>query len=230
MRSRQQAFIGKEKQEILEKSTIAVVGLGGTGHAAAEYLARAGIKLILVDNDVVERCNLGRQAYGIDDIGRLKVVVMKERLSPFVNVETHAEMLSSYNIDKFLQKAGIILDGTDNFEARFVVNDYCIKKKKPFTYAAAIRAESSFMFWLPGRPCLRCVFSGKAANDSCEKDGILSPVAAFVGTLSAIEAIKYLVGEKPLEGLASFDFFGNKFETVKTRKDGKCMCNGQEEI
>ncbi len=225
MRSRQQAFIGKEKQDILGKSTVAVVGLGGTGHAAAEYLARAGVNLILVDNDVVEKCNLGRQSYRINDIGRLKAVVTEDMLSPFTEVEAHAEMLSSYNIDKILSKTGIVLDGTDNFETRFLINDYCVERGKPFTYAAAIRAEASFMFWLPGRPCLRCVFAGKAANDSCEKDGILSPVAAFIGTISAIEAMKYLIGEEPVEGLMSFDFFRNKFGVIETKKIEGCVCN-----
>ncbi|MBI2580161.1 MAG: HesA/MoeB/ThiF family protein [Candidatus Aenigmarchaeota archaeon] len=227
MRSRQEVFIGREKQEILEKSTVAVVGLGGTGHAAAEYLARAGVSLILADNDVVERCNMGRQSYGADDVGRLKVVVMEERLSPLTSVESHAVMLSDINIDKILSKADIVLDGSDNFGARFLVNDWCVKRGKPFTYTGAIRAEVSFCFWLPGRPCLRCVFSGKTADDSCEKDGILSPVAAFAGTLSAIEALKHLIGEKPVEGLVSFDFFESRFEVLKAKGREGCACSGQ---
>lgn len=225
MFSRQQVFIGKEKQEKLRKSTAAIVGLGGTGHAAAEYMARAGVNLILVDNDVVEKCNLGRQSYKNDDIGTMKALALGKRLREFTSVEMYPEMLSAFNIDKILSKADIVLDGTDNFEARFLINDYCIKHCKPFTYAAAIRAECSFMLWLPRRPCLRCVFGGTQANDSCEKDGILSPVAAFAGTLSAIEAIKYLIDEKPVEGLVNFDFFGNRFGVIKLKRKEGCACN-----
>ncbi|MDI6721757.1 MAG: HesA/MoeB/ThiF family protein [Candidatus Aenigmarchaeota archaeon] len=224
MRSRQQVFIGKEKQSRLFGSTAAIVGLGGTGHAAAEYLARAGVNLILIDNDIVEECNLGRQIYSKSDIGRMKADVMKERLSEFAGVVSYSEMLSSYNIDKILSGAGVVLDGTDDFKTRILINDYCIKKKKPFTYAAAIRAEASFMFWLPGRPCLRCVFEGKQPKDSCETDGILSPVAALIGSYSAIEAIKYLIGEKPVEGLASIDFFRSRFDAIEIRRRDGCAC------
>jgi adenylyltransferase/sulfurtransferase len=225
MHSRQQVFIGKENQEKLRKSIVAIVGLGGTGHAAAEYLARAGAKLIMVDNDVVEKCNLGRQSYKKDDIGKPKAFVLKERLSEFTHAEAYAEMLSIDNIDKILSKADIVLDGTDNFEARLLVNDWCVQRGIPFTYAAAIRAECQFMFWMPERPCLRCIFSGKNSRDSCETDGILSPLAAFAGTLSAIEAIKYLIGENPVEGLVSFDFFRNNFDVADVKKKDGCICS-----
>lgn len=230
MHSRQKTFIGEEKQEKLRKSTAAIVGLGGTGHAAAEYLARSGVNLILVDNDVVEECNLGRQSYYRDDIGKPKASAMKKRLGEFTSVGIHREMLLSNNIDNIVSKADIVLDGTDNFGTRLVINDYCIKRGLPFTYAAAIRAECQFMMWMPGRPCLRCVFSGKNAGDSCEKDGVLSPVPAFIGTLSAAEAVKYLIGENPVEGLVTFDFFGNKMSTIEVKRKGGCICSGQGEI
>lgn len=230
MQSRQEIFIGKEKQEKLHKSTAAIVGLGGTGHAAAQYLARSGVSLIIVDNDVVEKCNLGRQAYSRNDIGKPKAIVLKERLYEFCNIEARQEILSSNNIDTIMSKADIILDGTDNFKTRFVINDYGIKHEIPFTYAAAIRSEAAFMMWLPGRPCLRCVFSGKKVNDSCEKDGVLAPVPAFIGTLSAIEAIKYFIDKKPVEGLMTFDFFKNKFGCLNLKKEKICVCSGQEEI
>lgn len=232
--SRQEAFIGKAGQKKLRKSTIAIVGCGGTGTAAAEYLARAGVNLILIDRDIVDSTNLHRQLFREQDIGRPKAEALKERLeegNSEARIEAVSEDLNSSNIST-LKKVDMILDGTDNMETRFLLNDFCLKNKKPLTYAAAIKSEGLLTLIVPGEtPCLRC-FMSEASPDSCETAGVLGPIAGAIGVLSASEAIKHITGKETLKGrLLHLNVYKNTYELIElSRKKGCQACGGNYEF
>jgi len=229
--SRQETFIGKGNQKRLQKALVVIVGCGGTGSAAGEYLARAGVSLRLIDRDIVDLTNLHRQLFGEQDVGRPKAEALKERLEEAnseVMIEAISEDLNSSNIGRLLSKADIILDGTDNMGTRFLMNDFCLKSRIPFTYAAAIKSEGLLTLIVPGKtPCLRC-FVNSAGNDTCETVGVLGPVAGSIGVLSAAEAIKCLAGKDTLTGsLLHINFYRNLYELIEIKKNKNCpACKG----
>lgn len=233
--ARQEKLLDQKK---LSGSVVAIVGCGGTGSAAAEYLARAGISLRLIDRDVVELTNIQRQLYRESDIGRPKAEALYDHLDAInggINLEAVNEDLNSSNIDRLLKNSSAIVDGTDNMETRFLINDYCLKNRIPFTYGASVKGEGLFTFIIPKKsPCLRCFIPSvsKGTLDTCETAGILGPVAGLIGTISAAEVIKYLAGEKPLVGnVLHINVMNNIYETlgIGFRKDCPA-CKGQYEF
>ena len=224
-------------QEILGKSLVTIVGCGGTGTAAAEYLARAGVNLRLIDRDIVELINLQRQLFGEADLGKPKAEALKERLEAAnseVRIEAINDDLNSTNIDNYLSICDIILDGTDNMDTRFLINDYCSKHKIPFTYAAAIQTEGLFTLFIPKKtPCLRCfVPKSEGKLDTCETAGIVGPTVGAIGVISAMEAIKHLTGEATITGhMLHINFFKNLYEILELHQDKNCKtCNNQYEF
>ncbi|MEM7819283.1 MAG: HesA/MoeB/ThiF family protein [Candidatus Aenigmatarchaeota archaeon] len=232
--SRQIVFLGKEKQNKILKSHIAIIGLGGTGSVAAEYLARSGANLILIDRDIVELNNLQRQLYTQSDIGKPKAIALKEKLENVnneINIFAFCEDLNSTNIDDLLKNSDLIIDCTDNNETRFLINDFCMKNKIPFIYTAAIRSEGIISFIIPDKtPCLRCIIPKPSYYlDTCETVGVLSPVVGIIGLLASIEAIKYITNYKNIisNKILHLDILENKFELIKIKKRKKCItCNG----
>ncbi len=225
--------IGIEGQRKLAQATVAIVGIGALGTVAAELLARAGVgKLLLIDRDIIEESNLQRQVlFTEEDVGRSKAIVAKERLqkiNSLITLEAHPIHLNSRNID-LLNKATLILDGTDNLQTRFLLNDYGHKNKIPWIYAAAIKTKGYVFPILPGGPCLRC-FLGTESGETCDTVGVLNTITTAIASLQATLAIKMILGEEVKAELYSLDIWKLEFKAIVVKQNPHCStCQGRYE-
>ena len=221
-------FIGMENQEKLSKSTVAIVGLGGIGSPAAEMLARSGVNLILIDRDVVEKSNLQRQNYNEDNIGKPKSLALAEKLIKInsdISIRSYFDDFNPFTVD-MLKGADVILDGLDNLESRFILNDYCMKNSIPFAYCSAIRDEGFFAFF-NGSPCLRCVFDKKNTSETCETSGVMNSITNFIATVAVNEIVKYIISGKAAKEMIHVNTTKLSFDIIKTKKGKGCKtCNG----
>ena len=230
--SRQLLFagIGPEGQERLLSSRVAVVGCGATGSAMASLLARAGVgTLRIIDRDYVEPSNLQRQNLFDEHDAREsvpKAIAAATKISTFnsqIVVEPHANDLTPENIGELLAGAELILDGTDNFETRYLINDYAVKHSLPWIYCAAVGSLAASMNILPGETaCLACIFpeSPKGVLETCETAGILNSAVNFAASIASTEALKLLTRAKPAlrKTLLSFDLWRNERAEVTANK------------
>ena len=225
-------------QRRLKEGSVLLVGTGGLGSPAALYLAAAGIGRIgLVDYDVVDESNLQRQiVHDTGWIGKPKLESAKARLNalnPHVAIETHATSLSSDNALEILKGYDVIVDGTDNFETRYLTNDACYLLKKPNVYGSIFRFEGqASVFWPDKGPCYRCLYPEPPPPGlvpSCAEGGVLGILPGVVGTIQATEALKIVLGVgEPLVGrLLLYDALAMSFEELKLRRDPKCPLCGQ---
>jgi sulfur-carrier protein adenylyltransferase/sulfurtransferase len=225
-------------QRRLKEGSVLLVGTGGLGSPAALYLAAAGIGRIgLVDYDVVDESNLQRQiVHDTSWIGKPKLDSAKARLNalnPHVAIETHATSLSSDNALEILKGYDVIVDGTDNFETRYLTNDACYLLKKPNVYGSIFRFEGqASVFWPDKGPCYRCLYPEPPPPGlvpSCAEGGVLGILPGVVGTIQATEALKIVLGVgEPLVGrLLLYDALAMTFEELKLRRDPKCPLCGQ---
>jgi len=225
-------------QRRLKEGSVLLVGTGGLGSPAALYLAAAGIGRIgLVDYDVVDESNLQRQiVHDTSWIGKPKLESATARLNalnPHVVVETHATSLSSDNALEILKGYDVIVDGTDNFETRYLTNDACYLLKKPNVYGSIFRFEGqASVFWPDKGPCYRCLYPEPPPPGlvpSCAEGGVLGILPGVVGTIQATEALKIVLGVgEPLVGrLLLYDALAMSFEELKLRRDPKCPLCGQ---
>jgi adenylyltransferase/sulfurtransferase len=214
--AKQRIFLGPEADAGLRQRRVAIVGLGATGSVQAAWLARAGVgHLTLIDRDLVEASNLQRQLlYGEADLGRPKAEVAARRLAEAnsgVELEAVVTDLTSGNARALLAGFDLICDGTDNFEARFLINDVAILTGTPWIYAGAIGGEG--IIWPlnpPHTPCLRCLIEEPPTGgdvDTCDSAGVLGPAVGIIGSWAALEALKILTGRAPHAELARFDFW-----------------------
>jgi adenylyltransferase/sulfurtransferase len=229
-------------QRRLKEGSVLLVGTGGLGSPAALYLAAAGIGRIgLVDYDVVDESNLQRQVvHDTSWIGKPKLDSAKARLNalnPHVSVETHATSLSSDNALQIMRDYDVIVDGTDNFETRYLTNDACYLLKKPNVYGSIFRFEGqASVFWPDKGPCYRCLYPEPPPPGlvpSCAEGGVLGILPGVVGTIQATEALKILLGVgEPLVGrLLLYDALAMSFEELKLRRDPKCpLCGANPTI
>jgi adenylyltransferase/sulfurtransferase len=230
--------LGGSGQIKLRQAKVLVVGAGGLGSPAALYLAAAGVGTLgLIDSDRVELSNLQRQIlHSTSDLGRAKVDSAKERLTrlnPDVNVITYAIRLDHDNVDELFSEYDFILDGCDNFDTKFLINDVAVGLGKAFSHAGIVRLQGQTMTVLPQRTaCFRCLFKEPpppAEILNCQQSGILGAVAGTIGSIQATEAIKYLVGfEEGLltDRLLTYDARAMKFHQVEINKDPDCKaCN-----
>lgn len=230
--ARQSSFFGVEKQKKLVGSTVVVLGLGSVGSVAAEYLARAGVNLRLIDRDIVEETNLNRQLYEENEIGKPKassLAARLKRINSSISINYFCEDFNSSTAGKLLEDADMVIDGLDNFQSRLILNDICIKNSIPFIHTSAIEDKGVVMLVIPKKsPCLSCVFQNKTSYDTCETAGIMPSVSGMIAMISVNEAVKYLAGiGKTLEGLLSVSLLDNKIEKLKTNKRASCEpCNG----
>jgi molybdopterin/thiamine biosynthesis adenylyltransferase len=195
--------IGVKGQLKLKSSRVLVIGAGGLGSPAALYLAAAGVGTIgLIDNETVDLSNLQRQIlHTVRDIG-LNKVQSGERtlkaLNPDITVIPVKTLVTSENIAGLMADYDFIIDATDNFSAKFLINDACVLQKKPFVHAGVIRFNGQLMTYVPGQgPCYRCLFDSPpdpTAVPTCSQAGIVGAMAGVIGSLEAMEAIKYLAG------------------------------------
>ncbi|MGC2695116.1 MAG: ThiF family adenylyltransferase [Candidatus Angelobacter sp.] len=222
--SRQVLFpgIGAEGQSRLAQGHVAIVGCGATGACVSGLLARAGVgRLVIIDRDYVEPSNLQRQAL-FDEADAAeslpKAVAAARKIAAFNSeVQAQAEVadLTPENIHQLLGQADLILDATDNFETRYLINDFAIKHGKPWIYAAAVAAYAVTMNVLPGETaCLACMFPAppEGTVETCDTAGILNSAVNLIGSIQATEAIKFLVGakDKLRRTLLSFDVWSNE--------------------
>jgi molybdopterin/thiamine biosynthesis adenylyltransferase/rhodanese-related sulfurtransferase len=206
--------VGEAGQLSLLGSRVLVVGVGGLGSPAALYLAAAGVgTLDLVDFDVVDRSNLQRQVLHTEArIGHLKVNSARETLTalnPRVRVNAHATRLDAANVDALVARADVVVDGTDNFSTRYLVNDACVRAGKPNVHGSVFRFEGQVSVFWPGRPgapgpCYRCLFPAAPPPElapSCAEAGVLGVLPGVIGLLEAVETLKLLLGlGSPLVG------------------------------
>lgn len=232
--------VGVKGQEKLLNGKVLVIGTGGLGAPAAIFLAAAGVGNIgLVDFDTVELSNLQRQIIHLTkDVGKPKVASGKEtiaELNPDVKVTTYQEWIDSDNILDIIKDKNydFIIDGTDNFPAKFLINDACVLSKKPFSHAGIIRFQGQTMTYLPEEgPCYRCVFHEpppSGAVPTCKQAGVLGVIGGIIGTIQATEAIKYILGTgKLLNGyLLTYDALQMEFRKVKIPHNEECQICGE---
>lgn len=224
--------IGESGQLKLKDGKVLVVGTGGLGSASLFYLAAAGVgHLGVVDSDLVDLSNLQRQIlHNTDDLGKPKIKSACEklrRLNPEITVESFRERLGAQNTAGIIAGYDVVIDATDNFPSRFILNDSCVKAGKPFIHGGIKGFFGQVMTILPGRggPCYRCIFRNPPeAGAVKEPPGVLGSVAGTIGTIQAAEAIKILLGiGEPLSGrLLTYDALGNTFREVQVKRNPNC--------
>lgn len=227
--------IGSNGQQKLLESRVLVVGAGGLGSPAALYLAAAGIGTLgLVDADVVELSNLQRQIlHNFYDVGKPKVFSGKEKISLLnsdVSVVTYHEKIAASNIDDIIMDKNyqFIIDATDNFPTKFLINDACVMNKKPFSHGGISGFQGQTMTYIPENgPCYRCIFH-HPPETAFIQTGVLGAVAGIIGTIQAIEAIKYLLGiGRLLNGcLLTYDALHADFRKIKLKRRQNCPVCG----
>lgn len=229
--------IGGKGQEKILKAKVLLIGCGGLGSPCAYYLAAAGVgKLGLVDSDKVELNNLQRQIiHSTKKIGMPKAESAKETLNalnPDVEVIVHNMRVNSSNIMELLKGYDVVVDGSDNFPTRFLVNDACVIAKKPLVHAGILRFDGQATTIIPRKgPCYRCLFHEPpppGSVPSCQEAGILGVVAGVLGLIQATETLKLILscGEPLVGRLLVFDALSSSFRTLNIRRNRKCPVCG----
>ena len=229
--------IGIMGQKKILSSKVLIVGVGGLGSPAADFLSRAGIGTIgIVDNDKVGLSNLHRQSlYNTSDIGKFKVKIAKDKIkkiNPNTRVKIYKIRLNNINFKKIINDYDFIIDGSDNFTTKFLLNDFCLKFKKTLVTGAISRFDGhifSFNFKNKKNPCLRCFFQESNISDdliNCESEGILGTVAGIVGMIQANEVLKKIlnIGTGIDGSIFILDLLNLNFRKVKLKKRKNCYC------
>jgi adenylyltransferase/sulfurtransferase len=224
-------------QQRMMNAKVLCVGAGGLGSPALMYLAAAGIGTLgIVEYDTVDESNLQRQIiHGQSDIGKSKAQSAKEKITeinPYVNVITHETRLDNSNVMEIFSQYDIIVDGTDNFATRYLVNDACVILKKPYVWGSIYRFDGqASVFWAEYGPCYRCLYPEPPPPGmvpSCAEGGVLGVLCATIGSIQTTEAIKVLtgVGEPLIGSLMVYDALDMTFRKIKVRKDPNCpLCS-----
>lgn len=230
--------VGLEGQLKLKRAKVLCIGTGGLGAPLGLYLAAAGVgKIGLVDFDAVDLTNLQRQIlFGTSDIGRPKIQAATDRLrnlNPDIEIDRFETRLTSENALDILKDYDIVVDGTDNFPTRYLVNDACVILGKPNVYGSIFRFEGQItIFGAAGGPCYRCLYPEPPPPGlvpSCAEGGVLGVLPGIVGAIQAAETLKLIISKgEPLIGrLLLFDALAMRFRELKLRKDPKCLVCGE---
>lgn len=224
----------KSLQIKLSKAKVAVIGLGATGSVSSEILIRSGVKnLVIVDRDFVELGNLQRQfLYSEEDIGMPKAKAAHARLEKIdssAKITSFVSDINTSNIEDILKGVAIILDCTDNMETRFLINDYAVKYKIPWIYAAAVGFTGAVMDIVPGiTPCFRCIFKSLPLGiETCETRGVLSTATALAASVQATEAIKIITGWEYSKSLMYMDIWSQSLDKLAVSKEKSCTACGK---
>ncbi len=228
-------IIGQKK---IISSKVLVVGAGGLGSPATEFLSRAGVGVIgIVDNDKVSLSNLHRQSlYNNSDVGKFKVKIAKKnikKINPNTEVKIYKIRLNNINFKEIINNYDYVVDGSDNFTTKFLLNDFCLKYKKVLVTGSISKFDGhifTFDFKNKKLPCLRCFFQEAEPSDdqfNCETEGILGTVAGIVGTIQANEILKKILNiGKSLNGyILILNLLDLNFRKVKINKNKTCICN-----
>jgi len=230
--------VGVEGQEKLKQARVLIIGAGGLGSPACLYLAAAGVGTLgIIDPDTVDLSNLQRQIlHGTSDVGRPKVLSAQDRLreiNPHVNVELFQDRLTSRNALEVLRTFDVIVDGSDNFPTRYLVNDACVLLNKPCVYGSIFRFEGqASVFWAEKGSCYRCLYPEPPPPGlvpSCAEGGVLGVLPGIVGSIQANEAIKIIlgIGETLVNRLLLFDALAMTFRELNLQKDPGCPVCGE---
>ncbi|HLE62365.1 MAG TPA: molybdopterin-synthase adenylyltransferase MoeB [Pyrinomonadaceae bacterium] len=230
--------VGMEGQRRLKAASVLMIGTGGLGAPTGMYLAAAGVgRLGIVDFDLVEESNLQRQIiHGTKDIGRRKTESARDRLrdiNPYIEIEAHESRLTSENALRLFKNYDVVVDGTDNFPTRYLVNDACVLSRKPNVYGSIFRFEGqASVFWAEKGSCYRCLYPEPPPPGlvpSCAEGGVLGVLPGIVGAIQANETIKILLGAEGIliNRLLLFDAWQLKFRELKLRKDPSCPVCGE---
>lgn len=228
--------IGEAGQERLGRSKVLLIGAGGLGSPAAYYLAAAGVgQLGIVDHDTVDRSNLQRQILHTDDrVGMGKAESARRTLNalnPAIAVETYEERLSSENVERLFDGYDLVVDGSDNFATRYLVNDACVKLGLPNVHGAVFRFEGQLSVFWPAAdaeaPCYRCLYPEPPPPEqapSCAEAGVMGVLPGIIGTLQALETLKILLetGRPMIGRLLCFDGLATEFRELRIRRDPDC--------
>jgi molybdopterin/thiamine biosynthesis adenylyltransferase len=242
--SRQVLFppIGAGGQEKLRQAKAVIIGCGGLGTAQANALVRAGVgRLRIVDRDFVEESNLQRQLLfeesdAAESLPKAVAAARKlKRINSEVEVEGIIADVDNRNVQGLVEGFQVILDGTDNFEARYLLNDVALKLAIPWIYGAVVSSYATTLTVLPGRtPCLACVFPqpSQGMHDTCDTMGVIAPAISWAAAVQVTEALKILLGrEQELHGsLLAYDVWNNRYQKVKPRRDPECRACGAHEF
>lgn len=228
--------VGQAGQRKLANSSVALVGVGGLGSPAALYLAAAGVgRLTLIDPDTVDLSNLQRQVlYATAEVGQPKAekaAARLQQLNPHIQVQAQAVCVTAANASRLLADHDIIIDGSDNFSTRYLVNDACLLLNRPLVHASIFRFEGQLSLFVPGsqNPCYRCLHPQAPPAHlapNCAQAGVLGVLPGVLGTLQANEAIKCLLGlgENLVGRLLQVNLLSLEFWSMKIRKQTRCLC------
>ncbi|HEY0379981.1 MAG TPA: molybdopterin-synthase adenylyltransferase MoeB [Pyrinomonadaceae bacterium] len=230
--------VGMEGQRRLKAASVLMIGTGGLGAPAGMYLAAAGVgRLGILDFDVVDESNLQRQIiHGTKDVGRPKIESARDRLhdiNPHVQLDTYEERLTSENALRLFKEYDIVVDGTDNFPTRYLVNDACVLTGRPNVYGSIFRFEGqASVFWAERGACYRCLYPEPPPPGlvpSCAEGGVLGVLPGIVGAIQASETIKLILGAEGslVNRLLLFDAWRMRFRELKLRKDPACPVCGE---
>ena len=233
---RQLLFLGVEAQLRLKRAKVLVVGVGGLGSAVLYYLVAAGVgELHIVDSDKLELNNLNRQVlYTTDDIGKYKVEVAAERLrrlNPNVKIITYRRRFDRDLAEEVVPKVDLAIDALDNWETRFLLNEYCVKYLKPLIHAGVREVYGQLLVIMPGKgPCLRCLFPHEPRRE--REIPILGVTPGILGTLEALEAIKIITGygEPAVGKLIIVNGKKGEFEVINVRRNPECPVCGHLQV
>jgi molybdopterin-synthase adenylyltransferase len=234
--------VGGKGQKKLAQAKVFIVGAGGLGCPVAYYLAAAGIGTIgLIDSDVVDLSNLQRQVlHHTPDVGRSKVLSAKEKilaLNPDVKVEMHEGRFTSKNARTLIRDYDLVIDGVDNFPAKFLMNDACYLEGKPLVHGGILRFEGRVFTIVPNESaCYRCIFKNPpppGVVPTCQEAGIIGVVAGIIGTLQATEAVKLIlkIGRPLTDRILDFDARTTTFREIRVKRNPNCpLCGSQPTI
>lgn len=229
--------VGMTGQKRLKNAKVLCVGAGGLGSPALMYLAAAGVGTLgIIDFDVVDESNLQRQIiHGQSDVGRSKAQSARDsvrEINPHVNVILHEERLDSSNVMEIFEQYDLIVDGTDNFATRYLVNDACVLLGKPYVWGSIYRFDGqASVFWAEYGPCYRCLYPEPPPPGmvpSCAEGGVLGVLCASIGSIQVTEAIKLItgIGDSLLGRLMVYDALEMEYRQVRIRKDPNCAVCG----
>jgi len=230
--------VGMTGQKRLKNAKVLCVGAGGLGSPALLYLAAAGVGTLgVIDFDVVDESNLQRQIiHGQSDIGRLKAESARDsiaEINPYVHVQVHTDALTTDNVMEIFSGYDLIVDGTDNFATRYMVNDACVLLGKPYVWGSIFRFDGqASVFWAEYGPCYRCLYPDPPPPGmvpSCAEGGVLGVLCGSIGSIQVTEAIKLItgVGESLAGRLMIYDALEMSYRTVRVRKDPECAICGK---
>ena len=229
--------IGSLGQKKIREAKVLIIGVGGLGCSVAEFLTRAGVgKIGIIDNDLVNLSNVHRQSlYDVGDINKSKVICAKNKLNkinPKISIRTYNVKLNNTNAAKLIKNYEYIVDGSDNFKTKFLINDNSLKLKKFLVVGAISKFDGhlfTYNFKSKQTPCLRCFFQEDKISDdilNCEYEGVIGTVAGIIGTFQANEVLKQIlnIGQNLNKKILILDLLNLNFRKAKITKQKKCIC------